>query len=128
MLNFLPGDSMASPSIDLRDNRSKGWAARSPIDDLPSTHEKIFKPEEKLVNPWRNVTTQLTRSTAKSSLLADHAAPLSPMRDRDVTELSDLFDRDDMHDLEQDVNHHLIRLFPEPCWEENGLAFLQEHL
>ncbi|PSB19774.1 hypothetical protein C7B65_10420 [Phormidesmis priestleyi ULC007] len=58
---------------------------------------------------------------------SDHAAPLSPLRDRDLVALDEFFDRDDLLDLEQDVNRHLLRLFPEPCWED-ALSFLKDYL
>ncbi len=58
----------------------------------------------------------------------DHAAPLSPLRERDVAALNELFQREDMNDIEADVTHRLLQLFPEPCWEDDPFEFLQDFL
>ena len=80
---------------------------------------------EILVNPWKNAPTAVRLKSAPVCI--DHAAPLSPLRDRDLIALDEFFDRDDLPDLEQDVNRHLLRLFPEPCWEDK-LSFLKDFL
>lgn len=56
------------------------------------------------------------------------AAPLSPLRDRDLSALSALFLTDKMSDIEADVAQLLIRLQPEPCWEDDPFTFLQEFI
>ncbi|PZV18048.1 MAG: hypothetical protein DCF22_02460 [Leptolyngbya sp.] len=60
--------------------------------------------------------------------VGNFAAPLSPLRDRDLNALSELFLTDKMNDIEADVAQLLIRLQPEPCWEDDPFAFLQDFL
>jgi hypothetical protein len=83
--------------------------------------------QDSLVNPWRNAKI-LTQPRQNTPILVEPAAPLSPMRDRDLTVMLSWFDREDMSELEKDVNHHLLLLFPEPYWEEDDWAFLQGYL
>jgi hypothetical protein len=59
---------------------------------------------------------------------SSHAAPLSPLRQRDQMALSELFDRKDMYDVEADVAQNLLKLMPEPCWEDDPLKSMQEFL
>ncbi|MCY7323277.1 MAG: hypothetical protein LH660_16110 [Phormidesmis sp. CAN_BIN36] len=84
-----------------------------------------LRSEEILVNPWQHAKTALRLNS--TPVCSDHAAPLSPLRDRDLVALGEFFDRDDLPNLEQDVNRHLLRLFPEPCWED-ALSFIREFL
>jgi len=63
-----------------------------------------------------------------SSLLPIYADPLSPLREQDLNALTLLFHRDDMHQVEADVTRQLLRLWPEPCWEDDPLDFLKEFL
>lgn len=58
--------------------------------------------------------------------IASYAAPLSPLRERDTTALADLFEREDLDEIEADVSIHLHWLWPEPCWEEEPLDFFLE--
>ncbi|MBM0740188.1 hypothetical protein JOY44_00770 [Phormidium sp. CLA17] len=60
--------------------------------------------------------------------VGNFAAPLSPLRDRDLDALSELFLTDQMSVIEADVAQLLIRLQPEPCWEDDPLMFLREFL
>ncbi len=60
--------------------------------------------------------------------VGNFAAPLSPLRDRDLSALSALFLTDKMGAIEADVVQLLIRLQPEPCWEDDPFAFLQDFL
>jgi hypothetical protein len=130
MLNLSSrGDTVPLSADDLLAPPSKMQIARSTPDKALKSAYGQSGFETSLVNPWRNVTTSLPRPKTAASLICDHADPISPLRDRDIAELSGLFDRDDILDLEQNVNHCLIRLFPEPFWEENeDLSFLKEHL
>lgn len=57
-----------------------------------------------------------------------HAAPLSPLRERDLEAMNLFFQRDDMIHIEAEVNHLLLRLLPAPCWEDDALEFLREFL
>jgi hypothetical protein len=47
-----------------------------------------------------------------------HAPPIAPLKERDLTELTLLFDRKDSDDIEADVIYKLGMLSPEPSWDE----------
>jgi hypothetical protein len=74
-------------------------------------------------NPWRSYLNQtnITRlSGVNWSSLSDlNADPITPLRDRDLLELTEWFGRADMSDVEEDINKTLVYLFPEPCWDED---------
>lgn len=57
-----------------------------------------------------------------------HAAPLSPLRERDLEAMNLFFQREDMAQIEAEVNQVLLHLLPAPCWEEDALEFLREFL
>ncbi len=57
-----------------------------------------------------------------------HAAPLSPLRDRDIAALGQWFDRVDMEVIEANLAHCLLALWPAPCWEDDPFEFLEEFL
>lgn len=57
-----------------------------------------------------------------------YADPLAPLKERDLLSLTTLFQRDDMYDIEVDLNQMLLRLLPEPCWEEDPFEFLRDFL
>jgi hypothetical protein len=55
-----------------------------------------------------------------------HADPLAPLRERDLLALADWFERDDMLEVEADVDRCLLVLWPAPCWEDDPSEFWQE--
>lgn len=57
-----------------------------------------------------------------------HAAPLMPLRDRDLKVLIELFNQDEIDEIEADIIGNLMRRAPEPCWEDEALDFLKEYL
>lgn len=63
-----------------------------------------------------------------ASLLTSYAAPLAPMRDRDLKALGSLFEREDIQDVETDIIRNLLARWPEPCWDDDPFDFLQEYL
>jgi len=106
---------------------------RDSIEDaLPSEAPPVqppnrFNPEPSIVNPWRHLKIVSRRPYRTESF--DHAAPLSPLRDRDLEIMARWFDRVDMTEAEQDIDYHLSMLYPEPPWEEDlDLNFLKDHL
>ncbi len=120
-----PSDhSNASPIAELADASFNGGRTQV-LENQPMPVRQNRLAEEALVNPWREAKTAVRRNSAPVCM--DHAAPLSPLRDRDLVALGEFFDRDDLSSLEQDVKRHLLRLFPEPCWED-ALSFLKEYL
>jgi len=56
------------------------------------------------------------------------AAPLDPLRTRDLAVLEDWFDPDCMPEIEADILYNLLLRFPEPCWEDSVFGFLGEFL
>ncbi|MBW4440629.1 MAG: hypothetical protein KME10_05195 [Plectolyngbya sp. WJT66-NPBG17] len=111
MLNVSPSDLDSIEDSSL----SEVEVTRSPISLEPP-----------IVNPWRYVKTT---SRPYRPELFDHAAPLTPLRDRDVEIMAGWFDQVDMSEVEQDIDYHLSLLYPEPPWEESlDLNFLKEHL
>ena len=99
-------------------------------DSLLSEPERIHDRlsfDRPIVNPWRAVKSIARRPYRPEPF--DHAAPLTPLRDRDLEIMAGWFDRADISEVEQDVNHHLALLYPEPPWEESlDLNFLKDHL
>ncbi|MBD2742038.1 hypothetical protein [Coleofasciculus sp. FACHB-1120] len=68
-------------------------------------------------------------TNSKSYDLGAQGASLMPLRERDVTALSELFERDDSEEIEADINQNLLWLWPEPCWDdEDPFGFLQDYL
>lgn len=119
MLNALPDDSYP-PAIA---------ALNSPIAALDDGASKPFRGliEDASANPWREINI-LPRQEPRFVPHFEHAEPISMLRDRDFQELTSWFDRSDMPEIEEDVNRHLLMLFPEPCWEDENFEFLIEHL
>lgn len=68
------------------------------------------------------------QDTAESEQFSGHAQPISPLRERDINALSDLFQRADMFEVEADINSRLLQLLPEPCWEDDPFDFVREFL
>ncbi len=57
-----------------------------------------------------------------------HAAPLSPLRTRDLQALIELFQLKDIEAIEQDILQNLVLRCPEPYWEDQVFGFLKEYL
>ncbi len=83
-------------------------------------------------NSWRAIAPQPIQQ--RSFFLTDYvgqysgAAPLMPLRDRDVTALSAWFADEDMGAIVADIQSQLQQCFPEPCWEDDPFDFLHEYL
>ncbi len=85
-------------------------------------------PIEPSANPWRESRYPERPRQFSSAGGWDHASPLQAIHDRDLNEMGDWFDRDDMTDVEDDIHKLLVMLFPEPAWDDESWAFLREHL
>uniref|UniRef100_A0A0C1NG61 Uncharacterized protein n=1 Tax=Tolypothrix bouteillei VB521301 TaxID=1479485 RepID=A0A0C1NG61_9CYAN len=57
-----------------------------------------------------------------------HASPLIALKKRDWKALRDLFHREDIDEIEAEINKTLLFLIPEPCWEDDPFDFLREYL
>lgn len=79
-----------------------------------------------LVNPWRQI--KIVRRLDRTKPF-DYAAPVSPLRNRDLEIMARWFDRPEMPQIEQEINYQLSLLYPEPPWEEDlDLNFLKDYL
>ncbi len=68
---------------------------------------------------------------AEKPSVALHAAPLMPLRQRDMQVMAEIFEQaslEAMDAIEADVLAHLAKLSPEPCWEDEPFDFLQDYL
>lgn len=99
----------------------------APLDGLEALKQAANRRDAQMAA--RSPLTQQTIAPLRSSPLSlEHAAPLSPLRDRDVLALSEWFQREDMGTIEADVAHCLLVLLPAPCWEDDPFEFLNEFL
>jgi hypothetical protein len=57
-----------------------------------------------------------------------HAAPLSPLRARDLQAMVELFQMKEIEAIEHDILQNLILRCPEPYWEDLAFGFLKEYL
>jgi len=106
-----PSPNFCGQDEVLLDNRDKlQYVAK------PSALQKLHLPRNAIAHYWH------------SDLVLDHAVPPSSLRDRDIQALSDLFQRDDIHELEADMARYLLLLFPVPYWEDDPFDFLREFL
>ena len=51
---------------------------------------------------------------------------LEPLKKRDMDALNDLFEREDVDEIAEEINKNLSFLLPALCWEEEALEFLRE--
>lgn len=78
-------------------------------------------------SPWLPQDLENKPYTTQGVAIA-HADPLMPLQIRDLRVLSDLFERDDIDDITNNICDRLSQLYPEPCWDENPYEFLREFL
>jgi hypothetical protein len=57
-----------------------------------------------------------------------HAAPLMPLRTRDLQAMIELFQLKDIEAIERDILQNLVLSCPEPYWEDQVFGFLKEYL
>lgn len=57
-----------------------------------------------------------------------YAAPLSPLRTRDLQTMIELFQLKDIEAIERDILQNLVLRCPEPYWEDRVFGFLREYL
>ncbi len=60
-----------------------------------------------------------TYHTPQASYIYQHAAPLISINHRDVATLDELFLRDDITEIADDINVVLEKFLPAPCWEDD---------
>jgi hypothetical protein len=115
-------DRLKVPLIQTRSSLSRQNSALSDLQALQQAAD--LGEQQKRYNG--SIRKEAIRSFEIEPPVGQFAAPLSPLRERDLVALSNLFLTDQMIEIEADVAHLLIRLQPEPCWEDNPLISLQE--
>jgi hypothetical protein len=55
-------------------------------------------------------------------------APSTALRGRDLEALEELFEHEEIEQIQADILHNLERLSPELCWEDDPFDFLREYL
>ncbi|MFB2934373.1 hypothetical protein ACE1B6_03765 [Aerosakkonemataceae cyanobacterium BLCC-F154] len=83
------------------------------------SHSRSYRYLRKL-NQTDNQVSKTTQIT--------HAAPLSSLRERDLEALAEMFEPEDIAEVEADLIHYLNLMCPEPCWEEDPFDFLSDYL
>lgn len=107
-------------------------AQRSPVDRQENVSElQALRQTAYLGEQQKRRSGSIRKAAIASFDIAQplgFAAPLSPLRERDLAALSELFLTDQMSAVEADVHQLLIRLQPEPCWEDDAFNSLQDFL
>jgi hypothetical protein len=111
--------------ISLQSSNSLLWASSST--ELDGLH-RVAEPAEPDKLQDGTVCKGEARLQLTPERVGHYAEPLSPLKERDIVALADLFPPDQMQTVEADVNRLLLRLLPEPCWEENPFEFLKDFL
>ncbi len=57
-----------------------------------------------------------------------NGTPIMPLRERDLTAMTALFEGEDGDEIEADIDDKLPWLGPTPCWEDDPFDFLREYL
>ncbi|HEY9800822.1 MAG TPA: hypothetical protein V6D25_10725 [Leptolyngbyaceae cyanobacterium] len=57
-----------------------------------------------------------------------YAPIFTSLKERDWKVLLEMFDREDIDEIETDINRNLLLMIPEPCWEDDPFDFLREYL
>jgi len=90
---------------------------------------KAYRPSITSLLPEPNATqAPKALANSKSYEVGHYAAPLMSLHDRDINALTGLFEREDINEIEADIQKILHWLWPEPCWEEDPFDFLHEYL
>jgi hypothetical protein len=90
----------------------------NPVDSRNIPQNLIDWPTEPSANPWRSLTYAADRPRQFPCPQWNHSAPLMTIQERDWSEMNDYFERQDMNELEADIEGLLNRLTPEPIWED----------
>lgn len=73
----------------------------------------------------RTETTRLNENYSKVSDPNIHAAPTLSLNGRDLDALKDLLERDDALEIMADIQTSLLRLSPEPSWDDYPDSLLE---
>lgn len=128
MLSTSASDSRDPSLVELVQYSSKALL-RKPIGRSP---EIVTEPHEE--GDRSNLETQEDfldewfQAAPKGIASSSYAAPLAPMRERDLKALAELFMQEAIDEIAADIAYHLLNRFPELCWEEDIFDFLVDYL
>ncbi|MEO1148661.1 MAG: hypothetical protein AAFY26_24080 [Cyanobacteria bacterium J06638_22] len=127
-MNHLPSRS-SDPTLRQLLERSDDVVRRAHArTHLP--HYDVQSDDVSHVRPLMYLMPAPDRASAVTSLLDQgmgyyHGAdPLAPLRDRDLRVLDAWFTAEEMGEIEADITESLEHRYPEPCWEDYALGFL----
>ena len=75
-----------------------------------------------------NQEADTTIGTESFAILDGYASPFTPLRERDIKALTELFDREDSDEIETNIISYLLLLWPDTGWENDIFDFLGEYL
>lgn len=101
-------------------------ASIAPLDGLEALRAAAQQQAIREVQSEKQLAGRIWKTERPNQPALSHADPLAPLRERDQIALSSWFDRDDMLDVETDVDRCLLVLLPAPCWEDDPDEFWQE--
>jgi hypothetical protein len=114
-----------SPALQFGFHQCRHLAGRKiPLDGLEALQHAAKQRDLQLTE----ASEQTGRQLAVQRVVNNHAAPLSPLRERDTVALSEWFEQADMDQIEADIARCLIVLWPTPCWEEDPFKFLEGYI
>lgn len=76
---------------------------------------------------WASDLANLDQFQPQQSFLRN-PTPSMALRGRDLEALEELFEHEEIEQIQADILHNLARLSPELCWEDDPFDFLREYL
>jgi hypothetical protein len=99
----------------------------SSTDDRSGFPVELIRYSSQVENLKAQVRSRDKAAKTKSYDLG-YAAILMPLNERDTKALLALFEREDIEQIEAEIDRNLFWLTPAPCWEDNPFDFLSEFL
>jgi hypothetical protein len=120
MLDASPNESLSDSFTDeIYVSPSSQPTLRTPQHEVAPDLDLSEESQKSRFNPWKYVKPKTCKPDVPPKF--DPTAPMSDLRDRDLSVLDTLFRQYDMADVEADVKRALAMLPPEPCWEDEQL-------
>lgn len=99
----------------------------SSTDDRSGFPAELIRYSSQVESQKERVRSRDNAAKTKSYDLG-YAAILMPLNERDSKALLALFEREDIDQIEAEIDRNLLWLAPAPCWEDNPFDFLSEYL
>jgi hypothetical protein len=109
--------------VELIHYSSKAWLKKAEIERSQSSSEPCSDQSIRWNGLKESAIPLMGRQISTAPF---HAAPLVPLRDRDIQVLSDLFMQDEIDAIEADIQHNLLQRYPEHCWEDDMSDLLRD--